>query len=251
MSKNICLWIIIFIIISCLVSAFSELQSSELYNGAKIQDDIISRSLGEGVDLQENTSEVNSVTALRIPLDEVTVMPGFEELQKPGLELARKFVSYTSLSGNALTSDPLTVYYGNGREIGYLVTGAAIAFQPGDAFCSAPVQLPHGAKITGFDCVVRDNTTVGYIDALLLRGPINTDYSEIESDIIASEFTNPSFSQPDYVVLSDGFVDQKYTTVDNTRFGYYLDVRFIDNPICPGSHPCLGFRGCVIEYVMP
>lgn len=251
MSRNICPWITFFIIISCSVSASNEVQSSELYNGAKIHGDLISRDIEEMADLQENTSEASNLVASRVLLDDATARPGFEELHKPDIELARKFVSYTSLSGNALTSDPSTKYYGYGKEIGYLVTGEAIAFQPGDAFCSAPVQLPHGARITGFDCVVRDNTTVGYIDALLIRGPINTDYSETESDIIASEFTNPSLSQPDYIELSDGFVDPKYTAVDNTRFGYYIDVRFIDNPDCPGPHPCLGFRGCVIEYVMP
>ena len=52
-----------------------------------------------------------------------------------------------SLNGLALVADKYTQASGTSKELGYLADGEAFAFEAGDVFSFAPVQLQHGKTI--------------------------------------------------------------------------------------------------------
>jgi hypothetical protein len=150
-------------------------------------------------------------------------------------------VEYASINGLAFVADPSTIASSYGNDISYLSNGEAIAFQEGDAFTFAPIQLPHNARIRGMRCVVRDDTDAGYIQVTLLRGAINTtDDSTLQS--IAWTGTFPLTVSPDFQQISATAMG--YRIVRNNRYGYFLRADFLDNPA--GASAKLSLRGCVI-----
>ena len=130
-------------------------------------------------------------------------------------------------------------------ELRYLTDGSAYAFGSGDIFSYVPIQLPHEATITRLKCVVADETDAGYIQVSLLRGPINVDDGVTGNRSIANTVTFPTPSQPGFQELV-GTANAERAKVNNSRYGYFLRVDFLDNP--SGSSAVLKFRGCAVEF---
>lgn len=153
-----------------------------------------------------------------------------------------------SLNGLSLVADPYTQALGANKRLGYLGDGEAIAFEAGDVFSFAPIQLRHGKTIGSLRCVIKDNTSTGYIQANLLRGPINTvDPIVGPSQLIASVGTAPSQAGPGFVEVSAA-AQSALAAVDNTKYGYFLRVDFLDGPGLVGPETTLSLRGCIVEY---
>lgn len=153
-----------------------------------------------------------------------------------------------ALNGLSLVADPYTQAFGTSKRLGYLSDGEAVAFEAGDVFSFAPIQLRHGTTIGSLRCVVKDNTNTGYIQANLLRGPINTvDPIVGPSQLIASVGTAPSQTGPGFVEVS-ATAQSALAAVDNTKYGYFLRVDFLDGPGLIGPEPTLSLRGCIVEY---
>lgn len=152
---------------------------------------------------------------------------------------------FVSLNGLSLVADSYTIAMGSSNAIGYLSDGEAIAFQAGDIFSFAPVQLPDKAKIQEIICVVKDNTASGYIQVNLLRGPINTTDPVIPLQIIAVAGTSPSNVDPDFIQIS-GDADTALAEVNNEEYGYFFRVDFLDNGA--GEVAELTTRGMVVRY---
>jgi hypothetical protein len=82
---------------------------------------------------------------------------------------------------------------------------------------SSTGRLPHGAMIKTLQCVVRDNTSQGYIQVTLNRGPINTTDPIVPMQTIASA-----------VLLLQGRLPRQPA---------------------PAGDPRRKLRGCSVEYV--
>ena len=133
-----------------------------------------------------------------------------------------------------------------GSVVNYLADGSAYGAASGDTFSFAPIQLPNGAVIKELTCVMRDNTSKGYIQATLNRGPINTTDPIGPVQNIASAVTFPATTDAGFVSRA-GTADSSVATVDNSRYGYFFRVDFLDGP-SPGGDPALKLRGCTVEY---
>ena len=145
---------------------------------------------------------------------------------------------YVSVSGLALTPDHNSI---NG-PLGYLSDGEAFPLEAGDVFSFAPVTLQDGAIISSLICVFRDDSDGGYIQASLIRGPINTVDSVTPLQIIAAMGTSPDQQDSEYQELVDA--NPELVIVDNSQYGYFLRVDFLEGP----GGTSLSFRGCVIEH---
>ncbi len=152
---------------------------------------------------------------------------------------------FASLNGLALVADPYTIAGGTSNAIGYLSDGEALAFEAGDVFSFAPVQLPDKAKIKEIICVVKDNSEGGYIQVSLLLGPINTTDPVIPLQVIASAVTFPNNADPDFIQIS-GDADATLAEVNNEEYGYFFRVDFLDNGA--GEAAELTLRGMVVRY---
>jgi len=154
----------------------------------------------------------------------------------------------SSLNGLALVADTYTQTVGTSNRLGYLANGEAIAFESGDVFSFAPIQLWHGRVIKSLRCVVKDNTNVGYIQANLIRGPINTTDPVVgSSSLIASVVTMPTQSASGYLELTSN-ANAALAKVDNNAYGYFLRVDFLDNTSPTSSGTTLALRGCIVAY---
>jgi len=151
----------------------------------------------------------------------------------------------TSINGNAFVVDPYTKWLGSSKSIGYLVDGQAFAYEKGSAFTFAPVQLPDGALVTGIKCVVKDNSETGYIQANLIRGPINIVDPAYTSQIVAYASTPTVGPSPNFQEIF-GTANANYAAVDNTSYGYFFRVDFLSNPGINDKN--LTLRGCVVSY---
>ena len=153
-----------------------------------------------------------------------------------------------SLNGLALVADSYTQTVGTSKRLGYLAGGDAIAFEAGDVFSFAPIQLHHGKVIKSLRCVVKDNTDVGYIQANLKRGPINTTDPVVgSSSLIASVGTFPAQSATGFIELTSN-ANVALAKVDNNAYGYFLRVDFLDNTSPTSSGTTLSLRGCIVAY---
>ena len=152
-------------------------------------------------------------------------------------------IHYASLNGLSIVGDPST-----GSVVGYLSDGTGFGLKEGDTFSFAPIQLPHGAEIKRLKCVVRDNTPKGYIQVTLNRGPINTTDPIIPIQKIADAVTFPATVNPDFQEIT-GNAKSDVAIVDNTKYGYFFRVDFLDSPGVIGPEVPLKLRGCSVEYV--
>lgn len=153
-----------------------------------------------------------------------------------------------SLNGLALVADSYTQTVGTSKRLGYLADGEAIAFEAGDVFSFAPIQLRQGKVIKSLRCVVKDNTDVGYIQANLIRGSINTTDPVVgSSSLIASVVTMPTQSASGYLELTSN-ANAALAKVDNNAYGYFLRVDFLDNTSPTSSGTTLALRGCIVAY---
>lgn len=153
-----------------------------------------------------------------------------------------------SLNGLSLVADPYTQSLGSSKRLGYLADGEAVAFEAGDVFSFAPIALRHGKTIGSLRCVMKDNTSTGYVQVNLIRGPINTvDPVVGPSQVVASVGTTPSQAGPGFVEFSAPAQSAR-ATVDNTKYGYFLRVDFLDGPGLIGPETTLSLRGCIVEY---
>jgi hypothetical protein len=154
-------------------------------------------------------------------------------------------IRYASLNGLSLVGDP-----GTGSVVGYLGDGTGFGLKEGDTFSFAPIQLPHGAEIKRLRCIVRDNTPKGYIQVTLNRGPININTTDpiIPIQNIASAVTSPATVNPDFQEIT-GNAKSDIAIVDNTKYGYFFRVDFLDSPGVVGPEVALKLRGCSVEYV--
>lgn len=160
-------------------------------------------------------------------------------------DLVQEQIGPVSLNGVALVADQFTQTTGRSKKLGYLADGEAFAFEEGDVFSFAPVQLHHGKTIKSLRCVMKDNTTEGYIRAHLMRGPINTvDPVVGPSRVIGSVATKPDEAATDFIERLSN-VNPALGKIDNTKYGYFLRVDFKDNPGRKGREITLGIRGCV------
>ncbi len=155
---------------------------------------------------------------------------------------ALKIKKYTSINGLALVGDPATQ-----SVVAYLGDGTGYGMKENDTFSFAPIQLPHGAKIKAIECVFRDNTSQGYIQATLNRGPINVTDPIIPPQLIASATTSPAFASTNFTEVA-GNANAARADVDNDNYGYFFRVDFLDNPGLSGSDVPLKLRGCSVEY---
>jgi len=151
--------------------------------------------------------------------------------------------SYASLNGIALVPDP----YKKSKVLGYLSDGEAFAFQTGNVFSFAPIQLPHGAIIDKLRCVVKDNTLTGSIKVNLLRGPINITDAVTPVQVIASTVTLPATVSSAFQEISQN-ANPSFAVVDNTKYGYFFRVYFLAAPAQVGTNVLLSLRGCIVEY---
>jgi hypothetical protein len=148
-------------------------------------------------------------------------------------------VVYVSVSGLALTPDHNQI---NG-PLGYLSDGEAFPLEAGDVFSFAPVTLQDGAIISSLICVFRDDSVGGYIQASLIRGPINTVDPVIPLQIVANTGTSEFGANADFQERS-GPADAARALVDNSQYGYFLRVDFLNGP----GGVSLSLRGCIMDY---
>jgi hypothetical protein len=154
-----------------------------------------------------------------------------------------KAKQYASINGIGLVGDPATQ-----STVAYLGDGTGYGLQPNDTFSFAPIQLPHGATIEGIRCVVRDNTSQGYIQATLNRGPINVTDPITPAQLIASATTTPADADPAFREIVNN-ASAALANVDNQNYGYFFRVDFLDSPGLSGAEVPLKLRGCAVEYV--
>jgi subtilisin family serine protease len=155
---------------------------------------------------------------------------------------ALKINKYASINGLALVGDPATQ-----SIVAYLGDGTGYGMKENDTFSFAPILLPHGAIIKNIECVFRDNSTQGYIQATLNRGPINVTDPIVPIQSIASATTSPAFASSSFTEVG-GSANVARANVDNDNYGYFFRVDFLDNPSLSGSDIPLKLRGCSVEY---
>lgn len=178
-----------------------------------------------------------------ILIDKQKVISGMTYTFKPKEIKPPKASRYASLNGLSLVGDPHTA-----SLVGYLGDGTGFGVKQGDTFSFTPIQLPHGAEIKGLKCVVMDNTPSGYIQITLNRGPINVTDPIVPMQLIASASTFPATVNPDFQEVY-GTVAPSLAVVDNSKYGYFFRVDFLDSPGILGSDITLKLRGCSVEYV--
>lgn len=162
-----------------------------------------------------------------------------EDMSAP-FECGSQTNKYASTNGIGLVATT-----NSSGELHYLTDGSAYASGPGDIFSFVQIQLPHQATITRLKCVVVDETDSGYIQVSLIRGPINVNDPVVGGQSIAHTVTFPNTAQPGFQELV-GNANTQRAKVDNSRYGYFLRVDFLDNP--SGLAALLKLRGCVVEF---
>jgi hypothetical protein len=150
--------------------------------------------------------------------------------------------TFVSLNGLALVGAPNHP----GSLVGYLGDGTGFNVNQGHTFSYAPIQLPHGAEIKKLTCVVRDNTPVGYLQVHLQRGPIAATSPPL-AEGIAVVVTYAETASPDFQEISGDSSNPPAAIVDNTKYGYFLRVDFLDAPELAGPEAPLKVRGCSVE----
>lgn len=145
-------------------------------------------------------------------------------------------VGSISVAGVALRVDR------SGNEIRALSSGAVYAYNTGDTFTLAPLQLPDGVTITAFECTLRDQDSAGYIQAVLKRADRYD--TSAASSAIATAVTWPATNSASYTRYS-GTPNSSYTLVDNAQFTYYLRVDLYD-VVSTASE--IAVMGCTVSY---
>ena len=143
--------------------------------------------------------------------------------------------SLVSLNGNSLIVAPRAT-----GVVGYTGTGIGFAATEGDTFSVAPIQLPHGAEILGIQCGVEDSDNPGRIDILLQRGSIST---TDPADLIADVFTGGT-DMGGFRQVSD--VTPAFAVVDNSNFGYFFRVDFLDVTASGVAAQAIALSGCSV-----
>ena len=126
-------------------------------------------------------------------------------------------------------------------QVTILANGALRAAQTGDLFLIGGVQLPDGMEVQTLSCWVLDNNSSAYIQANLLRANLLDPGYGFE--VIAAGGTFPTFTDPDYQVLSRT-ANAAVAIVDNSPYSYVFRVDMLD---LPSSNSSIEFRGCSIE----
>jgi hypothetical protein len=155
------------------------------------------------------------------------------------LESSAATLGSASVAGAALRPDR------PGNVLGGLSNGAAYAYDLGDTFAFATLNLPDGATLTHFDCTIKDEDGSAYIQASLLRADLD-DPSVFSSDYLAGAFTFPATNSPDYIRYGNA-TNASLSVVDNASFTYYIRVDFLD---VASTFATASLAGCSIDYTL-